>query len=193
MIFLPQTAVSDLIVFVLVFSVVYGILAKSRFFYKSDIPALIAVAVGLLTVMSQLFVQFMIVFLPYILSLVVVIFALILLLSTAMVPQESIFGYMKKSSVVPILLIFMVFIFGLMAYGVASSSIVGQTPVPSTQVIHTSSSTGGQAVVSRISFSDISSQYIISIFTAPSVLSLIMTLGAIGVGIFFMTRDDTRS
>ncbi|MCW1294981.1 MAG: hypothetical protein QXP07_03985, partial [Candidatus Parvarchaeum sp.] len=121
MINLPAFGLYDLAVFVLVFALVYGLLARSKFFSSSDIPALIAVAVGLITLMSSFFVSFLITFLPYVLTIMFFIFLVIFLLSTALVPQNSIVDYLKKSSLVPALVIFVMFIFGLIAFGTVSS------------------------------------------------------------------------
>jgi hypothetical protein len=194
MIALPQYFVSVLLVFVLVFSVVYAVLARSKFFSKPDIPALIALSIGLVTILSQLFVNFVVAFLPYIVALLVFIFGIVLLLSTALIPQESMSNYLKKSLIVPVLLIFMVFIFGLIAFGVASSGTVNTANTPSTQPITVTSPSSGQTqtLITRVSFSDLTSQYIISLLTAPSVLSLLLTLGAMAMGVFFMTRDSPK-
>ncbi|MCL5009741.1 MAG: hypothetical protein M1433_02055 [Candidatus Parvarchaeota archaeon] len=212
MLFLPQTAIAYLLVFALVFSITYAILSRSKFFYRSDIPALISVAVGLAAVVSQFFVVFVVSFIPYILALLVFIFALILLLSTAMVPIDSISSYLKKSTIIPISLVFIVFIFGMIAYGETATLVNGNVPVQqSTQILGSTTPTStsqtttsnnpgvsaptnsNKGIPIRISFSDITSQYIISILTAPTVLSLILSMAAMAMAVFFMTRDPKKS
>ncbi len=212
MVSLPTFGLYDLLVFVLIFSLVYAVLSRSKFFDKSDIPALIAVAVGLISLASTFFVTFIIAFLPYVLAIAVFVFLIILILNTAMVPQEGITSYLKKSTLVPALVIFMMFIFGLIAYGYASSQSHSGTLSPSTVCVGctTSSSSGGSSSSGSSSsgggssssgssssggtpvnqnFNYITSQYIISILTAPQVLSLILTLMAMAVAVFFITRE----
>ncbi|MCL4376601.1 hypothetical protein M1558_03895 [Candidatus Parvarchaeota archaeon] len=188
MINLPAFGLYDLAVFVLVFALVYGLLARSKFFSSSDIPALIAVAIGLITLMSSFFVSFLVAFLPYVLAIMFFIFLVIFLLSTALVPQSSILDYLKKSSLVPALVIFVMFIFGLIAFGTVSSSypgILGATTSTATNA--TNSST---VVVSTSSFpGDLTSTYILSILTSPSFLTTLLTLMAMTIAVFALTRQ----
>jgi len=183
MINLPAFGLYDLAVFVLVFALVYGLLARSKFFSSSDIPAIIAVAVGLITLMSSFFVRFLITFFPYVLTIMLFIFLVIFLLSTALVPQSSIIDYLKKSSLVPALVIFEMFIFGLIAFGAVSSyyPVLGVT---------NSTNTSSTAVVSTSSFpGDLNSAYILSILTSPSFLTTILTLMAMTIAVFALTRQ----
>ena len=184
MINLPAFGLYDLAIFVLVFALVYGLLARSKFFSSSDIPALIAVAIGLVTLMSSFFVSFLITFLPYVLTIMFFIFLVIFLLSTALVPQSSIIDYLKKSSLVPALVIFVMFIFGLIAFGTVSSyypgvlGVVNSTTANNTTVASTSSFPG-----------DLNSTYIMSILTSPSFLTTILTLMAMTIAVFALTRQ----
>ncbi|MGC8533659.1 MAG: hypothetical protein ACP5MV_03485 [Candidatus Parvarchaeum sp.] len=184
MINLPAFGLYDLTVFVLVFALVYGLLARSKFFSSSDVPALIAVAVGLITLMSSFFVSFLIAFLPYVLTVMFFIFLVIFLLSTALVPQSSIIDYLKKSSLVPALVIFVMFIFGLIAFGTVSSYYPGVLGANSTATNITA------AKVSTSSFpGDLNSTYIMSILTSPSFLTTILTLMAMTIAVFALTRQ----
>ena len=184
MINLPAFGLYDLAVFVLVFALVYGLLARSKFFSSSDIPAIIAVAVGLITLMSSFFVRFLVTFLPYVLAIMLFIFLVIFLLSTALVPQSSIIDYLKKSSLVPALVIFVMFIFGLIAFGAVSSYYPGVLGITN------STNTNSTAVVSTSSFpGDLNSAYILSILTSPSFLTTILTLMAMTIAVFALTRQ----
>ncbi|MCL4396906.1 hypothetical protein M1494_00990 [Candidatus Parvarchaeota archaeon] len=185
MINLPAFGLYDLAVFVLVFALVYGLLARSKFFSSSDIPALIAVAVGLITLMSSFFVSFLVAFLPYVLAIMFFIFLVILLLSTALVSSSSITDYLKKSSLVPAMVIFVMFIFGLIAFGTVSSYYPG--------VLGAVNSTTTSSTVTAVSTSsfpgDLNSTYIISILTSPSFLTTILTLLAMTIAVFALTRQ----
>ncbi len=189
----------DLVIFVLVFALVYAVLSRSRFFDKSDIPALIAIAVALVSLASAFFVDFVIAFLPYVLAILVFLFLIMLLFNTATIPQESVGAYLKKSTLVPVLIVFIMFIFGLIAYGAASQQL-GTTPVASTACIancgssstaanSTSSNSSSGSVTVNHSLDYITSAYVISILTAPSVMSLLLTLAAMAVAVYFMTRE----
>lgn len=183
MVSLPTLGLYDLAVFVLVFALVYGLLARSKFFSSSDIPALIALSVGLITLLSSFFVRFVVTFLPYVLAIMLFIFLAILLLSTSLVSQTSIVDYLKKSSLVPALVIFMMFIFGLIAFGTVSAYYPGVLASSTTN-----SSTS--AAVSTTAFpSDLNSTYIISILTSPSFLTTILTLMAMTLVVFALTRQ----
>jgi hypothetical protein len=108
-------------------------------------------------------------------------------------------SYLKKSTLIPVLIIFMMFIFGLIAYGTAASQNVGSYTAPTGCVGACSgsnatssgsgTSSGSSGTVIRTSFSDETSTYIISILTAPSVLSLLLTLFAMAMAVYFMTRQ----
>ena len=188
MINLPAFGLYDLAVFVLVFALVYGLLARSKFFSSSDIPALIAVAVGLITLMSSFFVSFLITFLPYVLAIMFFIFLVIFLLSTALVPQNSIIDYLKKSSLVPALVIFVMFIFGLIAFGTVSSYYPGVLGVPTSTVTNATNSSA--VVISTSSFpGDLNAAYILSILTSPSFLTTLLTLMAMTIAVFALTRQ----
>ncbi len=187
MVSLPIFGLYDLIVFVLIFAVVYGLLARSRFFSSSDIPALIALAVGLVSLTSSFFVSFLMIFLPYVLIILLFIFLVIFILSAALVPQGSIVDYLKKSSLVPAMVIFIMFIFGLIAFGVTSSyypNVLAGITSP------TNSTTGVTSVSSTSSFpGDLSGAYIISILTSSSFLTTILTLMAMTIVVFALTRQ----
>ncbi len=184
MITLPTFGLYDLAVFVLIFALVYGLLARSKFFSSPDIPALIAVAVGLVALTSSFFVSFLVSFLPYVLATMFFIFVVIFLLSTALVSQTSITDYLKKSSLVPAMVIFIMFIFGLIAFGAASSSY------PTALNGANSTSTIGSIAVSSSSFpGDLNSTYILSILTSPSFLTTILTLLAMTIAVFALTRQ----
>jgi hypothetical protein len=180
MLSLPAFGVYDLLIFVLIFSLVYAVLSRSKFFYKSDIPALIAIAVALISLGSAFFVEFVVAFLPYVLALLVFIFVIMLLFSTALVPTETVTSYLKKSTLVPMLIIFIMFIFGLVAYGIAS----GQNPAASTS--GSGGTNGGPIVNQNLNY--VTGPYIISILTTPQVLSLLLTLIAMAMAVYFMTR-----
>ena len=188
MVNLLSFGVSDIVTFVLIFAVIYGIISRSRLFQKPDIPALIAVSVAILALLSSFFVYFLEAFIPYVLAILVFIFLVLLLLSTASVPQAAISNYLSKSAMLPLLVIFIMFIFGLIAYGYAVSQvspITSSTTTPSS-VTSTTTSTGVNASMFP---NDITSGYILSIITAPSVLSLILTLAAMAIAVHFMTRE----
>lgn len=190
-------AVYYILVFVLVFSVVYGILSRYRIFDKSDIIALIAVSVAAIALVSSVFVAFIVAFIPYVLAIVLFIFLVLLGYMSALGPTESVSAYVKKSVLVPGLIIFLLFIFGFIAYGAAASTVNSGSSSPSatTQPSGGSPPSGGSAPsgpVARYSFSDISGQYIIAILTNPSVLSLLLTMFAMAIGVYFMTRDEPR-
>ena len=185
MINLPAFGLYDLAVFVLVFALVYGLLARSKFFSSSDIPALIAVAVGLITLMSSFFVSFLVTFLPYVLAIMFFIFLVIFLLSTALVPQGSITDYLKKSSLVPALVIFVMFVFGLIAFGTVSSHYPGVLSVKNSTAV-----SSGVAAASTSSFpGDLNSRYILSILTSASFLTTVLTLMAMTIAVFALTRQ----
>jgi hypothetical protein len=190
MINLPAFGLYDLAIFVLVFALVYGLLTRSKFFSSSDVPAIIAVAIGLITLMSSFFVSFLITFLPYVLAIMFFIFLVIFLLSTALVPQSSIIDYLKKSSLVPALVILVMFIFGLIAFGTVSSYYPGVLGITnSTTSTTTANST---AVISTSSFpGDLNSVYILSILTSPSFLTTLLTLIAMTIAVFALTRQST--
>ncbi len=192
--------VYDLVVFVLVFALVYAILSRSRFFDKSDIPALIAVGVAIVSMASSFFVAFVVAFLPYVLAILVFLFLMMLLFNTATIPQESIGAYLKKSTLIPVLIVFMMFIFGLIAYGAASAQFGGAQPSSTACIANCGTSTNSSAsnssssgsssgVVVNTSFNYITSSYVISILTSPDVMSLLLTLAAMGVAVYFMTRE----
>lgn len=199
MLSLPIFGMYDLLVFVLIFSLVYAVLSRSKFFSKSDIPALIAVSVAIVSLGSAFFVSFIIAFLPYVLAILVFLFLIMLLFNMATVPQEAVGSYLKKSTLIPVLIIFMMFIFGLIAYGTAASQNAGSYTAPTACVGACSgsnatssgsgTSSGSSGTVIRTSFSDETSTYIISILTAPSVLSLLLTLFAMAMAVYFMTRQ----
>ncbi|MEM0143449.1 MAG: hypothetical protein QXL94_05815 [Candidatus Parvarchaeum sp.] len=184
MVNLPAFGLYDLAVFILVFALVYGLLARSKFFSSSDIPALIAVAVGLVALLSSFFVSFIVTFLPYVLAVMLFIFIVIFLLSTALVPQSSITDYLKKSSLVPALVIFVMLIFGLIAFGAVSSYYPGVLGVTN------STTTSGAPIVSTSSFpGDLNSTYILSILSSPSFLTTVLTLMAMTIAVFALTRQ----
>jgi len=184
MINLPAFGLYDLAVFVLVFAIVYGLLARSKFFSSSDIPAIIAVAIGLITLMSSFFVSFLITFLPYVLAIMFFIFLVIFLLSTALVPSSSIVDYLKRSAIVPALVIFVMFIFGLIAFGTVSSYYPGVFGISNSTAVNSTSA------VSRSSFpGDLNSTYILSILTSPSFLTTLLTLLAMTIAVFALTRQ----
>ena len=185
MINLPAFGLYDLAVFVLIFALVYGLLVRSRFFSSADVPAIIAVAVGLIALMSSFFVSFLITFLPYVLTVMFFIFLVIFLLSTALVPQNSIVDYLKRSSLTPALVIFVMFIFGLIAFGTVSSYYPGVlSPINST------ATNKSGAVISTSSFPyDLTSTYILSILTNPSFLTTLLTLMAMTIAVFALTRQ----
>ena len=196
MLSLSAFGIYDLLVFVLVFSLVYAILSKSKFFDKSDIPALIAVSVALISLMSTFFVAFVVTYLPYVLAILVFIFLMLLLFSTAEMPRESIGDYMRRSTLVPVILVFMLFIFGLIAFGAVASQFpinatsgsgCGVSGCPSSGGSPNSSAPSGPII--RTSFNDYTSQYIILILTNPQVLSLLLTLVAMAIAVYFMTRE----
>lgn len=173
----------DLSVFVLIFAIVYGLLSKTKVFSNSDIPALIAVAIGLMALTSSFFVSFIVTFLPYVLVTLLFIFLVIFLLSAALVPKDSMETYLKKSSLVPAMVIFIMFVFGLIAFGTVSSYY------PST--FNSSNSTAVSTVnPPSTSFpGDLSTQYILSILTSPSFLTTILTLMAMTIVVFAITRQ----
>ena len=187
-------AIYYVLVFVLVFSLVYGVLSKYKLFQKSDIIALIAVSVAAISLASSIFVAFIVAFIPYVLAIVLFIFLVILGYVSALGPTEGITSYMGRSVLVPAIVIFLLFIFGLIAYGAASSAVnAGQPSAPASG--GGGSSSGGSAPSGpavRYSFSDISSTYIIEILTNPSVLSLLLTMMAMALAVYFMTRDDRK-
>ena len=191
MVNLPIFGLYDLIVFVLIFAVVYGLLARSKFFNSSDIPALIAVAIGLLSLTSSFFVSFIVTFLPYVLVTLLFIFLVIFLLSASMVSTGSITDYLKKSSLVPAMIILIMFIFGLIAFGAVSANYVGIFgPTNSTN----SSSTTSVAPISTSSFpGDLNSTYILTILTSPSFLTTLLTLMAMTIVVFAITRQKPGS
>lgn len=189
-------AVYYVLVFVLVFSVVYGILSKFKIFEKSDIIALIAVSVAAIALASSIFVAFLISFIPYALVIVLFVFLVLLGYMSALGPTESVSGYMKKSVLVPGIIIFLLFIFAFVAYSTASATVnAGSSSLSATTSSSGGSPSGGSAPSGpavRYSFSDISGQYIIAILTNPSVLSLLLTMMAMAIGVYFMTRDDSK-
>lgn len=199
MISAPLFGIYDLLVFVLIFSLVYAILSRSKFFDKSDIPALIAISVALISLASSFFIYFILAFLPYVLGILLFIFLVILLFSTATLPTETIGSYLKKSTLVPAIIIFMMFIFGLIAYGSAASQGMSSSYSPPTSCVSscgsagsggsTNTTSGGGGQIVRTSFNDVTASYIISILTAPQVLSLLLTLFAMAMAVYFMTRS----
>ena len=122
-------------------------------------------------------------FLPYVLLILVFVFSAILLLSSTLVPQDSITSYIKRSTIVPAMIIFMLFIFGLIAYGYASS-MVHQSSTPGS-----TTSTTTTVNISTSFPADLSGAYILSILTAPSFLSLILTLITMAIAVTFMARE----
>jgi ABC-type amino acid transport system permease subunit len=186
MVSLPIYAFYDLIVFVLIFAVVYGLLSRFKFFNSSDIPALIALAIGLLSLTSSFFISFIITFLPYVLAILLFIFLGIVLLSASLVSQGSITDYLKKSSLIPAMVIFMMFIFGLIAFGTVSSNYPGVLGV-ATNSTTTSSST--IAATSSSFPGDLSSTYILTILTSPGFLTTLLTLMAMLIVVFSITRQ----
>ncbi len=190
-------AVYYVLVFVLVFSVVYGVLSKYKLFQKSDIIALIAVSIAAISLASSIFVAFIVAFIPYVLAIVLFIFLVLLGYMSALGPTESVSGYMSRSVLIPSVVIFLLFIFGFIAYGAASSTVnAGQSsnavPTSSSSGSSTNSGSTSSGPAIRYSFSDISSTYIIEILTNPSVLSLILTMMAMAMGVYFMTREDKK-
>ncbi len=193
MLSLPIFGIYDLLIFVLIFALVYAILSRSKFFTSSDIPALIAISVALVSLASSFFVDFIIAFLPYVLVLLVFIFVVMMLFATAAVPQETVGAYLKKSTIVPVLIIFLMFMFGLVAYGSAASQSVATTQ-PSNSCISctagtTTNSNNGVVVNNNLNY--VTGPYILSILTAPPVLSLLLTLGAMAIAVYFMTRQKS--
>ncbi|MCL4399574.1 hypothetical protein M1293_03680 [Candidatus Parvarchaeota archaeon] len=188
MVNLLSFGVSDIVTFVLIFAIVYGLLSRSKFFQKPDIPALIAVSIGILALVSSFFVYFIESFIPYVLATLVFIFMILLLLSTALVPQDAISNYLRRSAMLPLLVILIMFIFGLIAYGYAVSQV--SPIVPSTSANVTTSVTSPPTTVNASTFpNDLTNGYVLSIITAPSVLSLLLTLGAMAIAVHFMTRE----
>jgi hypothetical protein len=84
----------------------------------------------------------------------------------------------------PALVIFVMFVFGLIAFGTVSSHY------PHT-FNSTNSTVSGKAVaVSTSSFpGDLNSAYILSILTNPSFLTTILTLMAMTIAVFAITRQ----
>jgi hypothetical protein len=185
----------DLIVFLLVFTIVYGLLSRSKFFTASDLPALIALAVAFAALASSFFVAFILQFLPYVLAILVFLFLILLLLYTIGVPSEAVSGYLKKSTLVPAILVLVMFIFGLIAFGNTSALFYSSTShVVSTTSHPTSVNSSSSGAVSSISSSTtfpsyLNSAYVLGILTNPSVLSLLLTLGAMAVAVYAMTRE----
>ncbi len=187
--------ISDLLVFVLVFALVYAVLSKSKFFNKPDIPALIAISIAILSLASAFFVDFIIAFLPYVLAILVFLFLIMLLFSTVTIPQESIGSYLRKSTLVPVLIVFMMFIFGLIAYGAASQQLSAPAVSSSTCISNcgtassaSNSTNNNQGAVNK-SFNYITGAYVISLLTSPNVMSLLLALAAMAVAVYFMTRE----
>ena len=185
MVSLPTFGLYDLIVFVLIFAVVYGLLARSKFFSSSDIPALIAVAVGLVSLTSSFFVSFLITFLPYVLVILLFIFLVIFILSAALVPQGLMVDYLKRSSLIPAMVIFIMFIFGLIAFGVVSANY------PNLFVSTNSTSTNSSVIASSSSSfpGDLNATYILTILSSPSFLTTLFTLLAMTITVFALTRQ----
>ncbi len=180
--YFPVPGTYYVFVFILIFAVVYAVLVRTKFFDRSDIPALIALAVAASSLLSTFFVSFVITFLPYVLIVVVFVFVVILILATGNVPSESVTKVITKSALVPAIILFILFIFGLIAYGIVSTNIPS---LPSSNVsLNLHSSTPY-----RSSLSNISASYIIALITSPSVLSLIITLAAMALAVYFMTRN----
>ena len=201
MLSLSYFGIYDLLVFVLIFAIVYAVLSKAKFFVKPDIPALIAVAVAMLALTSSFFVTFVVAFLPYVLAVLVFIFLILLLMSTATFPQEAISTYLKKSSLIPALLIFLLFLFALLAYGYAASQFPPSNATPPVTCLNCNTTTTGGStptttsgsntskIVVRSSMNDLTGSYILSILTAPQVMTLLLTLAAMAVAVYFMTRE----
>ncbi len=181
---LGNVGLYDLVVFLLIFSVSYGFMRRFKFFDSSDIPALIALAISLVALTSSFFVSFIATFMPYVLFILVFIFLIILLLSVALVPQESITSYLRKSTVVPGLVVMMMFIFGLIAFGTVSSQQTGASGSYSVSATNTT--------VTSTFPTDLTGQYIISIFTNTTFLSMILTLLAMTLAVFAMTREKAH-
>ncbi len=193
MVNLPIFGLYDLIVFILIFAVVYGLLTRLRVFSSSDVPALIAVAIGLVSLTSSFFVSFLISFLPYVLTILLFIFLVILLLSASLVSQNSIMDYLKRSSVVPAMVILMMFIFGLIAFGSVSAyypSVLGVTSPTNTSTVVSSSTAPSAITISSNSFpGDLTGTYVLTIVTSPSFLTTILTLLAMAIVVFAITRQ----
>lgn len=186
MVSLPIFGLYDLIVFVLIFSIVYGLLAKSKFFNSSDIPALIAVAIGLASLTSSFFVSFIVTFLPYVLVTLLFVFLVILLLSASLVSKGSMTDYLKKSSLVPAMIIFIMFIFGLIAFGTVTSHY----PKGTFGAANSTSITNSSIIASKSSFpGDITSTYVLTLLTSPSFLTTMLTLMAMTITVFAITRQ----
>lgn len=193
----------DLLVFLLVFSLVYGLLSKSKFFVSSDISALIALAIGLSALLSSYFVVFIINFLPYVLAMIAFVFLLLMLVHTIGVSNDSIGSYLKRSTLVPAIIILMMFIFALIAYGntsayflpsAPSSPAVSSPPTTTTTSTSSGSTNPVNAISTSTSFpSYLDSGYILGILTTPSVLSLLLTLAAMTVAVYAMTKETPKA
>ncbi|MCL5018103.1 MAG: hypothetical protein M1573_02595 [Candidatus Parvarchaeota archaeon] len=191
----------DLLVFLLVFSLVYGLLSRSKFFLSSDISALIALAIGLSALLSSYFVVFIINFLPYVLAMIAFVFLMLMLVHTIGVSNESVGSYLKRSTLVPAIIILMMFIFALIAYGNTSAYFLpsaSSAPAVSPPTTTTSTSSGSTNPANAISTSTsfpsyLDGAYILGILTTPSVLSLLLTLAAMTVAVYAMTKETPKA
>ena len=186
---LNSLGIYDLIVFLLIFSVTYGLMKKFKYFETSDIPALIAAAIALTALTSSFFTSFLLTLMPFVLVILVFMFLVILLLSTALIPQDSIVSYLKKSTLVPAIVIFMMFVFGLISFG----TVLGQSPAVAAGSSGTSTVAATSASLAGVFPTDLSAAYIMQIFTTPSFLSLILTMIAMTIAMLYITKEERRS
>jgi hypothetical protein len=188
----PLPGTYYIVVFLLVFGFVFAILQRARLFNSSDIVAIIAASIAFIALFSSFFVDFVVVFVPEILGVLLLIFLALLVFSSLTISKESMTGYLSNSAVIPALIIFVIVIFGLIAFGTVSSSFpMGglSSPFSSTNGTVSSTSTIIGNTTARTSFSDITPQYVTAIITNPTVFSLLLALVAMMVAVHFMTRE----
>lgn len=172
---------SYVFVFLLVFAVVYGILSYLDIFKRKDINAIIALSIGLITLLSSFFVVFVSIYIPMVVAIALGIFLVILLLATTLTPTKSVTAYLGRSPLVAILIITIMLLFGLEAF---STTLHVLSPPSNT----TNTTPTINPNVSPILSGALNGSYIISLLTSPNTLALIISFIVMLFGVYFMTR-----
>ncbi len=174
-------------IFLLVFAVSFGFLSKLDLFKRDDINAIVAVVIAFLALVSTFFIVFVTVLIPEVMLLLLFIFIVLLLLETAGVTSDSIKKYLAKSALIPLVIIFILFLFSITAFGTALSMTSPPknttTTTSSTNTINVTNTNVSPLLSGNFSFS-----YIIYILTNPNVLSMIVTLVIMALVVYFLTR-----
>ena len=177
MVSLIVPGLSYVFVFLLVFAVIYGLLSYVDIFKRRDINAIIALSVALITLLSSFFVVFVSTYIPMVIAVVLGIFFIILLLATTLTPTKSVTAYLTRSPLVALLIIFIMLLFSLEAFGTTYNFF---SPP--------SNSTAINPHISPILSGALNSTYIVTLLTSPNVLALIISFLVMIFGVYFMTR-----